>query len=330
MEVKKYIGKLTDDAVMSCSRLPALFGLSPWSSPNDELKKSMRALGVKFTDDHNVFTGNEAAKHGNALEGYILKTGAERLGLEADLEITERIESSEISLQGSLDGILYGDGRVLTTDKDAGIYCYNAESVTLDGPGVAEAKLTGAPPDDQPAPYRGPIQCQGLQICGGYKWHAIFTLFRGTELRIFVGATDAAMQAKIRAEVTDFQSRIDLFKTDGVTDWYAAMTPNDAASIFAKPESDLPELVLEGDINEMAIEMLSLRRKKKEIDEKIQSLQTMIMDHMGLHETAYAMHGDRAIARLTWPMTPASKEYVVKARPSTRGKTLRIKEYHDA
>jgi len=326
---KKYIGKLTDDAVMSCSRLPALFGASPWSSPNDELRKSLMARGAKFNSDAPIFAGNEAAQHGNNLEGYILLTGAERLGLKIDAEITERVEAFDIPLQGSLDGILYGDGRTVSTDPAQGIYCYNAESVTLDGPGVAEAKLTNDYPSDQPRAYRGPLQCQGLQMCAGFKWHAIFTFFRGTELRIFIGATDEAIQAKIRHDVLDFQSRLDLYHRDGVTDWYPAMNANDASATYGAAEDDLPPITLDGDVNTLAREMIAIKAEIKEKNARIDEIQTVIMDRMGLHDTAFVMDGERAVAELKWGMTPASKEYVVKARPPARAKSLRIKEFRN-
>lgn len=329
METKQYIGKLTDDAFMSCSRLPALLGFSPWSSPNDELKSSLQARGHKFKTPTSGFNGNEAADHGNNLEGYILIEGARRLGLEIDAEITERVESKDIPLQGSLDGILYGNGRTFKTDPDRGIYCYNADSVTLDGCGVAEAKLTNDIAEKQPRAYRGPWQCQGLQICTGYKWHAIFTFFRGTELRIFLGVGDAAAQAKIRHDVLDFQSRLDLFERDGVTDWYPAMTPNDASSIYERADDDLPDLRLSGSVNDTARELLQLRRQKADIEKRIDAVQTEIMDHMGSHSTAWVMDGDRASAKLTWGMSPASKEYIVKARPAARGKSLRVKELNN-
>ena len=45
--MKKYIGKITDDRVMSCSRLAALAGLSSYSTPNDELRKSIAAIDAK-------------------------------------------------------------------------------------------------------------------------------------------------------------------------------------------------------------------------------------------------------------------------------------------
>lgn len=326
---KKYIGKLTDDAVMSCSRLPALFGVSPWSSPNDELRKSLMARGVKFESDTLQFTGNEAATHGNNLEGYILIEGARKLGLEIDAEITERVAAFDIPLQGSLDGILYGDGRTVTHDPANGIYCYNSDSVTLLGSGVAEAKLTNDYPSDQPRAYRGPIQCQGLQICTGFKWHAIFTFFRGTELRVFLGTGDAAIQAKIRHDVLDFQSRLDMQARDGVCDWYPAMSVNDASATYGSAEDDLPPITLDADMSALAREMIAIKADIKAKNARIDEIQTVIMDRMGLHTTAFVTDGTRNVAELKWGMTPASKEYVVKARPPARAKSLKIKEFNN-
>lgn len=329
-KTKKYIGKLTDDAVMSCSRLPALMNQIPqYSTPNDELKKSLTAAGRIFKNPPAKFSGSEPAQHGNNLEGYILETGAERLALKINAEITEKVCAFDIPLQGSLDGILFGDGRTMKTDKARGIYCYNSDSVTLDGPGVAEAKLTRAAPTDYAMPYRGALQCQGLQICTGYKWHAIFTLFQGTELRIFLGNAEPATQAKIRADVLDFQSRMDLSQRDGVTDWYSPLTRNDAASIYNISEPKLPEISLSGQSNEDAISLIAAKAEKKQLEKKIEDLESKVMDVMGLCEVAYVMEKDKVLARLKWPMLKETEEQtrIIKARKPSRGKTLRIKEY---
>ena len=72
--------------------------------------------------------------------------------------------------------------------------------------GVLEAKNTSHFPEDEPAATRGPIQCQGLMMCTGYKWAAIFVLYRGTELRCFLYAPDPATIAKIEADAIEFES----------------------------------------------------------------------------------------------------------------------------
>ena len=329
-EKKNYIGKLTSDAVMSCSRLPAIMGYSQFSTPNDELTKSCTAasLGDQYKRDDSL-NDKDAIIMGNLYEGPILLDGARRLGLQIDAEITERVEHASLPLQGSLDGILHGDGRIVTTDEEKGIYVYNAESVCLDGPGVAEAKLTSAFASETPAAYRGPIQCQGLQMCTGHKWHAIFTLYRGIDFRIYIGAEDAALQAKIADDVNDFQRRVDLFQREGVMDYYAAMTPNDASKTYQQPEDDLPAITLTGSVNETAHMLLKAKAQKANLERYISDLQTKIMDHMGLHSTAFVTDGEERVAQITWPMTPARKEYTVKARGTGRAKSLRIKELNN-
>jgi len=43
---QEFIGRLTDDAVMACSRFPALLGVSGFSTPNDVLRPIIAALDV--------------------------------------------------------------------------------------------------------------------------------------------------------------------------------------------------------------------------------------------------------------------------------------------
>ena len=325
MEPKKYIGKLTDDAVMSCSRLPALMGLSGFSSPNDELRKSLNAVGLKMSADTPAFY-SEAASWGNEMEGLILRRLAGRLELKCQLEVTERVEHPTLPLQGSLDGILFGEGQRIHHDPSKGIYVVGADSIVLEGKGVAEAKLTSAMPSDEPAPYRGPLQVQGLMMCTGWKWAAIATLYRGTEMRIYLLSPDAAVQDKIAADVIDFQNRIDLFKKDGVTDWYPAMTANDAASTWRVGEDDLPPVTIEGENAEVARELIETRNAIKSLEKLADTLQAQIMEAIGNHTSAFVKYKDDVIAEIRWGMTPARKEYVVQARPASRAKTLRIKE----
>jgi len=330
VEAKKYVGKLTDDWVMSCSRLPALMGLSGFSSPSDELRKSIDAwLVSKGREPISIDTPatyGEAASWGNEIEGLILRRMAGRLELRCQLEVTERVEHAELPLQGSLDGILFGDGRTVTSDPSRGIYVVGAESITLDGPGVAEAKLTSSAPLAEPALYRGPIQCQGLMMCGGYRWAAIGTLYRGTELRIYLLAPDPVMQEKIAADVLDFQRRMDLFKRDGVTDWYPALNANDASGIFAKVEPDLPPVTLNDDDSSAVRELIEVKRTIRELTKLVDTLEAQVMDALGLHSTGYAVADGKVVAEVQWGLAPARKEYVVPARKASRAKSLKIKE----
>jgi len=325
----KIIGKLSDDAVMSCSRLPAIMGVSGFSTPNDELRKSIASLDARAKNlpEPKRAAAGEAADWGNKMENEILRATAERLQCSIDYQITERVQHDELPLQGSLDGILEGDGRIIEHDPSAGIYVVGADSIALDGPGIAEAKLTGVMPLDEPAPYRGPWQCQGLIMCTGYKWSAIGTLYRGTELRIYLMAADPVMQSKIRADVLDFAERLAVFERDGVADWYPAMTPNDAQETFRVVEDDLPAVELDQEESDLVMDLIAARQAKSAAQKLINAAQTQIMDRMGLHPTAMAKdENGEVFAEVSWGMSAARKAYSVEAKPPKRAGTLKIKE----
>lgn len=324
------IGKLSDDTSMSCSRLAALLGYSPHNSfgstPNDELQKSIDALERKSNREDPQ--SDSPAYWGNKFEGQILQSTADRIGVDADIEILERVTHKEIPLQGSLDGIGKGTGQVIHTDSSKNIFVIGADSITLDGPGVLEAKLTGSPAKADPELFRGPVQVQGLMMCTGYKWAAIGTLYRGTDLKIYLCPQDKSLQEKIRFEVKDFQSRIDLYRNDGVTDWYNALTPNDAANTYHFLDDDQKPITLPEKLSELAMEYLDNEAAAKALASHKREIMTVLMDYMGAKEKAMVIENGKTVAEVIWGMTPPRTEYVVKARPAQRSKSIKIKGYH--
>ena len=163
-------------------------GMSQYETPSDVLRSVTSAIeaGDNYKRDERV--PSEAAAWGNMTEGMILAEGCRRLGLrDPELEVTEPVIHDTIPLQGSLDGRADGAGVTFTTDPDAGIYVIGQDEITLDGMGVLEAKNTSHFPEDEPAATRGPIQCQGLMMCTGYKWAAIFVLYAG-QVAVFLTA----------------------------------------------------------------------------------------------------------------------------------------------
>jgi hypothetical protein len=324
------IGKLSDDHVMSCSRLPALFGMSPWSSPNDELRKSIRAWDASkagLDPRESREPAGEAADWGNQLEDTILVEGAKRLGLKINTKVFERFDHAEIELQGSMDGILEGDGRVVEHDPAAGIYVLSGSSVTLEGPGVAEAKLTRANPVNTPPAFRGPLQVQGLMMCSGYQWAAIFTLYQGTELRIYLTGADAAVQSKIREDVIDFDARMELYQTQNMSEWYPALTPNDAASAYSKPENDLPPVNFDGEHSQLVMDLIAAKAAEKASRELANKISARLMDYIGMHPGGLAKDDEGDVfAEVKWPMSAARKAYSVEAKPAARAQSLRVKE----
>ena len=211
------VGKVTSDTVMSCSRLPGLFGVSKYSSPNKELSVSMAAMdGIERED-----ITNEAMEWGNRLEPLILSEAALRLGLSnLETEWPQAQRHAWWPLQCSLDGMGDGRGQEFTTNKEDGIYVIGQDSITLDGQGVLESKLTRVWPEAAPALYRGPLQLQGQMAIMDAKWGAVCVLYQGVELRIFLFAPDPVVQETIRQKVFEFDAKLTKYHTTGEVDHY--------------------------------------------------------------------------------------------------------------
>ena len=328
---KKLIGKITSDLMMSCSRLPALMGVNQYESPSDVLRSITTA--IELGDDYvrPETSLNENVVWGNIHEGNILTEGCGRLGIRnPEIEILEPVIHPTLPLQGSLDGRGDGAGLTFVTDAAAGIYVIGQDEITLEGTGVLEAKSTNHFPELEPALTRGPIQCQGLMMCTGYKWAAIFVLYRGCELRIFLYAPDPVWTSKIEADVLEFEGRLDTFRRDGVVDWYPAFSSNDAATMYDRSE---PEQVIDlnEDISDKVLELIDARRAQKTVKTLIDKLQGEIMDEMGNHENAVVYEDGRAVASVKWGMTSGRKYKATEERytPPKRSKTLSITEFDE-
>lgn len=325
-------GKLSDDAVMSCSQLPALMGRSGFQTPNDVLDRAAKVRAARAAGEPDPPRSNsagEAADWGNRSENMILAEAAARLDLPVQIDVLEAVTHYELKLQGSLDGILQGDGRTIEHDPAAGIYVAGG-SVALTGPGVLEAKLTSVMPLDEPADYRGPLQVQGLMMCTGYTWSAIATLYRGTELRIYIAAADAAVQEKIKADIFDFEERLGVWERDGVMDWYPALTPNDAQKTYSKVEDDLPPVMLDDEDSGLVEDFIAAKAAAKQANALAKLCQTRIMDAMGLHSSAIARDADgNTVATVTWGMSNARKAYSVPAKLPQRAASIKVEEVTD-
>ena len=332
---EQIIGKLSDDASLSCSQLPGLAGESRYQTPNSIVKSVTDVIAARQAGraDPAREEAGEAARWGNLMENTILEEGARRLGCTVNTSITERVQHPELELQGSLDGILTppdGD-TVLEHNPERGIYIMNgADRIVLRGPGVAEAKLTGAPPADTPHLARGPMQVQGLMMCTGYSWAAIFTLYRGTELRSYVTGVDGKMQEVIAHDVRDFSRVTQTFKSEGVIDRYPAFSNEDAQNAYATMEDDLPPVQLNEEASDWALDLLAAQAAIKSTQALADALQTRLMDVLGTHKTGIArdLEGN-VMAELTWGMSPARKGYAVAPKPARRSRTLRIKDLQE-
>ena len=310
------VGKLTPDTEMSCSRLPALLGLSPWSTRNDELAKSFDALQGK---DPDPWEGNETTHWGNLLEPLILEQAVDRIG-NCDLIVPDKPFSAlDLALNASLDGIIEMHKEIEIEHEPAkGLYVMGDTRITLSGLGVLEAKSTKGEPEVEPAPYRGPIQLQGCMICTGYQWGCVAVLYKGSELRLFFYRRNQEMIDKITDHVMDFEKR------KHGPDWYAPISSLDAAKAWSMVDDAAPPIDLPDDLMPALQTLLDAKNTKKIADDLIDSAQKQIMEAMGNHEEAFL-----AGHKIRWPMRnyKAQPEKVVpaKAAYSIRQSTLTIK-----
>jgi len=313
------VGKVTTIQKMSASRLPNIMGFSPWSSPNDELDQTMRAR--KEGVHHYEIQIGEAADWGNDLEDIILTRAAERLGLlDLKLDYPEPYVYKDI-LQASLDGGAKAQGIVVNTDPAANIYVMTPDqTITLDGPGVLEAKLTRTAPSDTPAPYRGPIQLQGQMLCTGAQWGVIATLYQGVELYLYVYKADAEMQQKIVMACSDFERRV------RDEDWYPALSAAEAADMKGDAPEDV-EMEADDDLQQKIERLAHLRTELKSYQALVEDLQLDIMNAMGDANICSTVR-----YKVTWPVRrvkakPAqTKEIPAVEEHWARAKTLKVEE----
>jgi predicted phage-related endonuclease len=314
------VSKVTPDTMLSASRLPAVMGLSRYRSPNEELDYSIRAIRGEERED----IGNEAMAWGNQLEPLILSTAAERLQL-TDL-VTEHPEArfhAELPLCCSLDGTADGRGQVITSDPDKGIYVVGQDSITLDGVGVLEAKLTAVAPEEMPALYRGPVQLQAQMDIIQAKWGAVCVLYQGTELRVFLFAPHAQTLAGIAQVATEFQAKLEKFRANGEVDYYPPSSSKDADRMFPTANEEVKQL--DSYAEELARLIAGGKKKIKTINEDIEKAETELKTLLG-----NAARGIAGQFQISWPMRSysATAQRIVPAKEaySVRQSTLSIKE----
>ena len=315
------VGKKTPDDIVTASRIPALMGLSPYDTQNDLLASVLAAVEGK--PDPKPFNGNEACDWGDALEGVILTTAADRLGL-TDLQLEhDALFHDVIPFAASLDGTANaGVGGWVDTDWSRGIICPKGK-VYVAGKGVLESKLTSSKPEDAPAPHRGPLQLQGqLMVAEEVTWGAVCVLYGGVELRVFLYQADAAVQAKIRDAVEDFERR----KMD--IDWYPVLSSADGNTAYPRVDDGAETLILPDEQVDWLGQLVNAKEAKRAAEADIDEAEAALKEHMGSHEKASGVVGNNAYV-VRWPMRnfkaqPAKTTPAKPARIARQG-TLTIK-----
>ena len=316
------VGKLTPDNMISASRIPALLGLSPYSTPN-ELLAEMRALDAGQPKP-SLFNGNEATHWGDTLEPVILKQACSRLGIiEADICLEKPFFHDKCRLAASLDGMGKTQAS-FETSTSIGVYCPQGGVVNANGWGCLEAKVTSASPEDQPPAHRGVWQLQAQMMCTGFEWGCIATLYRGIELRLFLYNADPYMQERIAEAIADFETR----RVSG--DKYPVLSSEDGNHAFDHVDDGAPPIDLAGvqGGSKMALDLAEAKERKRQAEWDIDQIEASIKEIMGEHDQAFAEIGDKKYV-IKWPMrkTRAQPEKVVPAKPEniSRQKTLSLK-----
>lgn len=316
------VNKVTPDTMLSASRLPSLMGLSKYNTPNDELQMSINAIkGIERPD-----IGNESMDWGNQLEPLILREASKRLLLK-DLVIDHDKPYFHLSLPlcCSLDGSAVGSGQVIVNDPENGIFVVGQDSITLDGNGILEAKLTAMEPEDMLPLWRGPIQLQAQMDIMQAKWGVVATLYKGTQLRLFIFAPHQGTLDNIARVTTDFQARLDNFKATGSTDFY----PPQAGEKWLDARGPYPvveeTVLLDAEATELAQRIVDNKLKLKILEQDIAADEESIKELMGSSTKGIA--GGYTIS---WPTRSykAQPEKVVPAKDAytIRQSTLTIKE----
>jgi len=306
--------------MLSASRIPALLGHSKYETPNGVLTSVINAL----QDAPEHFETNEAMHWGNLLEVPLLLEASARLGLShLVLDHPKPYFHPDAPIACSLDGQGDGNGLVVTDNPDAGVYVVGAESITLDGVGVLEAKVTSVYPEDYPALSRGPLQLQAQMDIIGAKWGAVCVLYQGTELRIFLFAPHEETQALIRAKAREFETKLTHWTETGEVEWYDPANPEEFGTKWpGDPNLDSVDLGEWGAT--LAERIVKAKELIKTLETTITEDETELKELLGNATLAHAEE-----FRISWPIRKyqAQPEKVVPAKPahSMRQSTVTIK-----
>lgn len=310
--------KLTRDDTLSCSQLPAVMGLSPFSTPNDVLAQLRDGFDKKPRNDET----NEAMEWGNRTEYAILQKISEVLGASYFECPKEPFYYNNI-LGASLDGIAYINEEVEIESSDKVYVMTKTGKIKIKGPGAIEAKNTKAPGSDNPEPYRGPIQLQGQMICSGLRWGAVGVLHQGHDFRLFLYEADANMQEYIIMVAKDVESRVETYARSGEMDWYDISSSADANRVW--PRATTEEVVDLSTVEDDIRIILDAKTQIAELEKSINISEARIKEKM-----ASSQSGMTHSYLVSWPMRnyKAQPEKLVppKEAYSVRQNTLSIKE----
>lgn len=307
------VGKLSDDRLMSGSRIPVLYAWlvakegHPYSTPNDELRRSIAAKKGEYERDD---TYSEPAYMGNLFEPAIVEDVCEHLGLNKPELSPSVFHAQDGSWQCSLDGLVELTNPTTVFANDVVEIDGDLSSITLTGSIPIECKTTEAPYTGQIPLWRGPVQLQMQMMAVDAKFGILATVHRGNQRHYKIYKCDPVMQQVIGDLCLNFRDRV----KDEI--YYAPVNVDDCAKTHLGGHVDpveLPELA------DRVERLVRLRQDAKSIEDEIEALQTEIMSEMQDNEVAVI--GGHTVK---WP-TRHYKAQPEKVTPAKEARTIRLK-----
>ena len=322
------VGKVTSPTQLSSSRivpfiLEEMGMLYQFSTRNDELQKTINAIkGFDTSIDET-----EPMRFGNLLEPIILHECFRKLRCDNfSTQINDPYQHNDLPLACSLDGYILGQGQIIETNIDEGIYVMNdQQKIILTGNSFipVEAKSTAHFFSDNPPLDRGIVQLQSSMLITGGEIGILTVLHQGYKHCVYIFEKNLQMQDMIEDCVRDFERRIDIYKKTKKIEWYELATSSDGNTAY--PEANEETIDLDDDVDQMCSIILELKNRKKDIDSKIDDMEKKIKEKM--KESSKAQTDNHWI---NWSMRnyKATPERVVPAKDArtVRSTTLTIKE----
>jgi len=315
---KKMVGKLSDDRLMSGSRVPVLYAWlvanepHPYSTPNDELRQSISAKSGTYK--RGQVAHMEAAYCGNLFESTIALDVCDEFGLPAPELSPSVYRSPDGGWQCSADAIV---------ELETPIKVFATETVEIDGENAMdtsfvdlignipiEVKTTESPYIGQVPLWRGPVQLQMQMMAVDAKFGIVATVHRGNLRHYKIYRANPFMQQKITEICMDFRARV-ISET-----FYPPVNVDDCSKTHLGGNTDPIELHR---IHEEVERLVQLRKESKDIADEIAALQTKIMQEMQDNEVAIA--GEYQVK---WP-TRHYKAQPAKVTPAKESRIVRLK-----
>ena len=303
------VGKMSDDRMMSGSRIPVLYlwkyeNGHPWSTPNDELRKSIDAKHGRF---ERTDTLGEPGVCGNLLENVIVENACEELGLPEPTLSPPVIKKPHYQI--SLDGLTVAPAPVRIFANQLIEIDGGESSIELSGTIPIECKVTGDYRQDDVPLYRGVIQLQAQMMAVNADFGVLVTLHRGIERHIKIYRKNAMIQDRILELCEDFNARV------ASENYYPPVNVDDASKTHPTGDGSVE---LPG-IADRVERLVRLRESAKEIEVEIDALQTEIMSEM--RDAEIARVGSYVVK---WPMRHY-KAQPEKVAPAKDARTVRLK-----